>query len=109
MPTYEYECKSCKHRFEVLQNMSDPPLKACPKCGRAVRRLIGGGAGIIFKGSGFYITDNKKGSSGSAGSKKGPDSAGKTGDGAASAATAGEKAQKGTEKSPAKPTAKNSA
>ena len=65
MPTYEYECKSCSHRFEIFQNMSDQPLKICPKCGKNVRRLIGGGAGIIFKGSGFYITDSKKSSSAS--------------------------------------------
>jgi putative FmdB family regulatory protein len=62
MPTYEYECKSCNHQFEVFQNMSDPPLKTCPKCGKGVRRLIGGGAGIILKGSGFYVTDSKKNS-----------------------------------------------
>ncbi|MCL1817686.1 MAG: hypothetical protein FWG35_02060 [Spirochaetaceae bacterium] len=65
MPTYEYECKSCSHKFEILQSMSDPPLTTCPECGKDVRRLIGGGAGIIFKGSGFYVTDSKKGSSGS--------------------------------------------
>jgi putative FmdB family regulatory protein len=60
MPTYEYECKSCSHGFEVFQSMSDPPLKDCPKCGREVRRLIVGGAGVIFKGSGFYVTDKGK-------------------------------------------------
>lgn len=63
MPNYDYECKSCGHTFEVFQNMSDPVLKSCPKCGKSVRRLIGGGMGIIFKGSGFYVTDNKKSSS----------------------------------------------
>ena len=70
MPTYEYECKSCSHKFEILQNMSDPPVKICPKCGKSVRRLIAGGAGIIFKGSGFYVTDSKKGSSLSGSSTK---------------------------------------
>jgi putative FmdB family regulatory protein len=70
MPTYEYECKSCNHKFEVFQNMSEAPLKTCPKCGKGVRRLIGGGAGIIFKGSGFYVTDNKKNSAGGAGAAK---------------------------------------
>ena len=68
MPTYEYECLSCNHTFEVFQSMSDEPLKKCPKCGKKIRRLIGGGVGIIFKGSGFYVTDNK--SSGYNGSKK---------------------------------------
>ena len=62
MPTYEYECKSCGHSFEVFQSMSDTPLKDCPECGKEVRRLIFGGAGVIFKGSGFYITDKNKGS-----------------------------------------------
>ncbi|MBN1675192.1 MAG: zinc ribbon domain-containing protein [Kiritimatiellae bacterium] len=52
MPTYEYECENCGHRFEQFQNMSEAPLKTCPECGQAVRRLIGTGAGIIFKGSG---------------------------------------------------------
>ena len=60
MPTYEYECKSCSHGFEVFQAMSEPPLKECPKCGKEVRRLIFGGAGVIFKGSGFYVTDKGK-------------------------------------------------
>jgi putative FmdB family regulatory protein len=60
MPTYEYECKSCGYGFEVFQSMSDPPLKDCPECGREVRRLIFGGTGVIFKGSGFYVTDKAK-------------------------------------------------
>ena len=60
MPTYEYECKSCGHGFEVFQAMSDPPLKTCSKCGKEVRRLIFGGTGVIFKGSGFYATDKNK-------------------------------------------------
>ncbi|HYJ34362.1 MAG TPA: FmdB family zinc ribbon protein [Candidatus Binatia bacterium] len=57
MPTYEYECSKCGHRFEVFQSMSDEPKKRCPKCRSKVRRLIGTGAGMIFKGSGFYVTD----------------------------------------------------
>jgi putative FmdB family regulatory protein len=58
MPTYEYECPKCGHAFELFQSMRDEPLKKCPKCGKAgVKRLVGGGAGLIFKGSGFYITD----------------------------------------------------
>jgi putative FmdB family regulatory protein len=62
MPTYEYECRSCKHRFEEFQNINDDPIKFCPKCGKSVRRLFGGGMGIIFKGSGFYTTDYKRSS-----------------------------------------------
>jgi len=61
MPTYEYECKSCGHDFEVFQNMSDAPLNECPQCGGELRRLINGGSGVIFKGSGFYVNDKNKG------------------------------------------------
>ncbi len=58
MPTYDYECPKCGYRFEKFQGINDPPVKTCPKCGgRKVKRLIGTGAGIIFKGSGFYATD----------------------------------------------------
>jgi putative FmdB family regulatory protein len=59
MPTYEYECAKCGKTFEVFQSMKDDPLKTCPnkKCKGKVKRLIGTGAGLIFKGSGFYITD----------------------------------------------------
>jgi len=57
MPTYEYECTKCSNHFEVFQAMTDEPVKKCPQCGKAVRRLILGGAGVIFKGSGFYVTD----------------------------------------------------
>ncbi len=60
MPTYEYECVHCGNKFEAFQKMSDQPLKACPKCNKKVRRLISSGAGIIFKGSGFYATDYRK-------------------------------------------------
>lgn len=60
MPTYEYECNNCKYHFELLQGINEPAVKNCPKCGSTVRRLISGGMGLIFKGSGFYITDYKK-------------------------------------------------
>lgn len=56
MPTYDYECRKCGP-FEHFQKMTDAPLKKCPKCKGAVRRKIGTGAGMLFKGSGFYITD----------------------------------------------------
>lgn len=59
MPTYEYECLKCKYKFEKFQNMTDEPLMVCPRCGGELRRLIGTGAGIIFKGKGFYHTDYK--------------------------------------------------
>lgn len=61
MPTYEYRCKK-GHVFERLQKMNDAPLKRCDRCKGPVERLIGSGAGLIFKGSGFYITDYKKSS-----------------------------------------------
>jgi putative FmdB family regulatory protein len=62
MPTYEYECTKCSHTFEAFQSMSDKPISKCPKCKNSVKRLIHGGLGVIFKGSGFYSTDNKRGS-----------------------------------------------
>lgn len=64
MPTYEYECTQCAHTFEAFQKITDKSLTKCPKCKKKLRRLIGGGAGIIFKGSGFYATDYKKKSAG---------------------------------------------
>ena len=60
MPHYDYECKKCGHRFEAFQQITDKPLTQCPKCQSKVKRLIGSGAGLIFKGSGFYATDYKK-------------------------------------------------
>lgn len=58
MPTYEYRCTRCKHEFEQFQSMKDKPLKTCPACKKAsLERLIGVGAAVIFKGSGFYQTD----------------------------------------------------
>ncbi|MBQ7367246.1 MAG: FmdB family transcriptional regulator [Spirochaetaceae bacterium] len=60
MPTYEYECETCKHRFEVVQKMMDDPLKICPECGKSIRRILSGGIGISFQGSGFYVNDSSK-------------------------------------------------
>ncbi|MCF7853677.1 MAG: zinc ribbon domain-containing protein [Candidatus Pacebacteria bacterium] len=57
MPTYEYKCTQCGNRFEVFQQMTDDPLTTCRQCSGELKRLIGSGAGIIFKGSGFYCTD----------------------------------------------------
>ena len=57
MPTYEYKCLDCDARFETFQNMSDAPLTTCKTCKGRLKRLIGAGAGFIFKGSGFYSTD----------------------------------------------------
>jgi putative FmdB family regulatory protein len=60
MPTYEYKCLNCDFHFEEFQSMNDDPIEKCPKCGGKVQRLISAGAGMIFKGSGFYLTDYKK-------------------------------------------------
>ncbi|MFA6355844.1 MAG: FmdB family zinc ribbon protein [Candidatus Omnitrophota bacterium] len=60
MPHYDYECQKCKHVFEIYQSMTAEHLTKCPKCKGPLKRLIGGGAGIIFKGSGFYETDYKR-------------------------------------------------
>ena len=59
MPTYDYECDKCKHKFEVFESMSAKHQKRCPECGGKVTRLLGTGSGVIFKGSGFYQTDYK--------------------------------------------------
>ena len=92
MPTYEYECRSCSHSFEAFQAMSEDPLTSCPECGGPVRRLIGGGTGIIFKGSGFYVNDSRKASSASvpasSPAKAGGDSASSKGGEAASTTSA---------------------
>ena len=76
MPTYEYECKSCGHRFERFQRISEKPMKSCPSCGKDVKRLLGTGGGFIFKGSGFYATDYRSKSY-----KKGADKEKKAADG----------------------------
>jgi putative FmdB family regulatory protein len=74
MPTYDYECTKCGHTFDTFQSMSEAPLKKCPECGQnRLKRLIGGGLGVIFKGSGFYVTDSR--GSSSKNGKKSADSA----------------------------------
>ena len=63
MPTYDYECQACNHTFEKFQSITAKPIRKCPECGKSrVRRLLGTGAGIIFKGSGFYQTDYRSSS-----------------------------------------------
>ena len=60
MPTYDYECASCRDRFEVFTSVHDDAPKPCPRCGKKKsKRLIGAGAGAIFRGSGFYVTDSR--------------------------------------------------
>lgn len=64
MPNYDYQCEKCGHRFEIFQSMNDAKLTDCPldECDGAVKRLLGTGAGLIFKGTGFYQTDNRSAS-----------------------------------------------
>jgi len=60
MPTYEYQCQDCGHRVEYFQSMTEPARTVCPRCQGRLRRLVSSGAGLIFKGSGFYVTDYKQ-------------------------------------------------
>ena len=70
MPTYEYVCRNCGHTLEELQSMSEDPLVRCPSCGKdALARVMGSGSGLIFRGSGFYLTDYKKDSASPPGEK----------------------------------------
>ncbi len=72
MPTYDYECKKCGHTSEVFHTMTAKPRVKCPECGASTKKLIGAGAGIIFKGSGFYETDYKRKSGPNGGETKAP-------------------------------------
>lgn len=73
MPTYEYECRACSERVEVFQKITDPPLTECEACGGSLRKLLFP-AGIIFKGSGFYVTDYKNKENGKSGGRNGSSS-----------------------------------
>lgn len=95
MPTYEYACTSCGHRFEAHQSFSDAPLTTCPECGGTLRKVFGS-VGIVLKGPGFYRTDSRNGSSTSRpskevaskdGSEKPGSSAGTAGSGTAGSST----------------------
>jgi len=88
MPTYDYECQACGHAWELFQSMKDSPVKSCAECKkRKAKRLMGLGAGLIFKGSGFYETDYKR-----AGSDK------KEGGGESSSSDSSSSESKGTDK-----------
>jgi putative FmdB family regulatory protein len=90
MPTYEYRCPACQHEFEQLQKMSDEPGAACPECGAPAERLLSGGAGLLFKGSGFYITDYRSDSyKKAASSEKGSGGEKKSGDKGGSGSSSG--------------------
>ncbi|MBN2210149.1 MAG: zinc ribbon domain-containing protein [Sedimentisphaerales bacterium] len=79
MPTYEYQCQSCEHTFEVFESITAAPQKKCPACGKLkLKRLIGAGAGLIFKGSGFYQTDYRSDSYSKAAKAESDSSSGKS-------------------------------
>src|SRR5688500_4223411 len=116
MPTYEYKCDACGAEFERFQSITAEPIKRCPECGKAkVKRLIGTGAGLIFKGSGFYITDyrdksytdkakSESGGGDSKGESKGDAAA--AGAGAAAASSDGQAGAKPAATAEEKPAAK---
>lgn len=98
MPTYDYECMACGHEEEIFQSMLDEPKKRCPKCKKMkFRRMIGTGAGLVFKGTGFYETDYKKKGGGS------EDRSGKAKDSSSEGSSGKEKSgNKSAEKKPTK-------
>lgn len=102
MPTYEYACPKCDHAFELFQSMRDEPLKQCPKCRKTgLKRLVGHGAGLIFKGTGFYITDYKNKPQ----KKEGADQPAAAGADKPAAGAADKSASGGVDKKPAVPAA----
>jgi len=83
MPTYDYFCDACEHQFELFQSIMEPPARKCPACGRKkLRRLIGPGAAIVFKGSGFYATDYRSESYKKAAATENSSASAASGDGA---------------------------
>lgn len=99
MPTYDYSCDACKHSFEVFESISAEPQTKCPKCKKKkLRRLFGAGAGLVFKGSGFYQTDYRSESYKKAASADKP---------ASDSSSSSDGAKKSESKSESKPAAKN--
>jgi putative FmdB family regulatory protein len=106
MPTYEYECGKCGHRLEAFQYFSEKPLRRCPACSRkTLRRLIGAGSAVIFKGSGFYETDYKRAGAGKrpgkASGDSGPGDAGSSGTTDSKSGADGSGGKKAKESAPA--------
>ncbi len=102
MPTYDYECQTCGHQFEVKQSMKDPHLTDCPQesCPGPIKRKIGLGAGLIFKGSGFYITDYRSDSYKAAAKKDSESSSSSSSSSASTASSAGASSPPSTSSSP---------
>ncbi|MFA6132941.1 MAG: zinc ribbon domain-containing protein [Phycisphaerae bacterium] len=106
MPTYDYECQACGEKFEQFQSIVALPIRKCPACKKnKVRRLIGTGAGIIFKGSGFYQTDYRSDSYRKGAEKEKSDSSGSSSSSSSSAASTGD--SKAKDSTPAKPKKKD--
>lgn len=105
MPTYEYECQKCGHVFEAFQSMTDAPLRSCPECKGKVKRLLGTGAGVVFKGSGFYETDYKRNAKSTPSAAASGESA-KSESGTKSDSSSADTSAKSTPAKPAKPAAK---
>lgn len=101
MPTYEYECTKCGEQFDYLQSIKEAPKVECEKCGGALTKLLSAGTGLIFKGSGFYITDYKTKSGGEASSAGSGDKSGgaKEGSGSESKSGTSTESSKGSGKS----------
>ena len=99
MPTYVYRCKKCKHRFELFHSISDDSVKRCPRCKSKAERIPAAGAGILFKGSGFYITDYR--------SKSYKDKAKQEKSAGSSTSTGGDSGSSGGEKSAGKKSSKS--
>ena len=92
MPTYDYQCSNCEHQWEEFQSITARPKRKCPECGKLkAKRMIGPGAGIIFKGSGFYQTDYRSSSytQGAAADKKASEAASKSSDSSSSKSDSG--------------------
>jgi putative FmdB family regulatory protein len=102
MPTYEYKCTK-GHTFEAFQSIMDEPLTKCPECRSAVRRVINGGMGVIFKGSGFYSTDNKRGSALSGGNGNSKDKDREKSSDSSKDSSSGKSSSSSSEKSSEKP------
>jgi len=101
MPTYEYRCPSCGTNFEKFQKMSDEPGAPCPQCGAAAERRMSGGAGLLFKGSGFYITDYARGDSYKKAAESDKGASAPKGDSASGGSSSGGSSSTGSSSAPA--------
>ena len=96
MPTYDYRCDSCEHRFELTQSIKDDPITVCPNCGEEAVVKVFGVPGIAFKGSGFYKTDNRSSSSASSSAGAGSSSSSSNGDSGGSSSSSSDSSSSGS-------------